>query len=82
MFRINELARGKYGWEGSLRQGKRQEPILLGVECGTKLLYEGKPIAKLEKIHSRWNFGIFVGIRGGVGRYGLQSKARFLAPGL
>ena len=33
------------------------------MEFGEKLLYEVKPTAKLEKINSRWEFGIFVGVR-------------------
>ena len=32
-----------------------------GVEFGEKLLYKVKPTVKLEKINSRWAFGIFVG---------------------
>ena len=48
------------------------------MDFGAELLYKVKPTAKLEKRNSRWEFGIFGGKEeGGVGRYWLQSKARF-----
>ena len=40
-------------------RAKSKKPIVLVVEF--KLLYEVQPTAKLAKVNSRWEFGIFVG---------------------
>jgi hypothetical protein len=37
--------------------------MVLGIEFGEKLLYKVKIKDKLEKINTRWEFGIFVGVR-------------------
>ena len=35
---------------------------MLGIEFGEKLLYKVKPQIKNEKINSRWEYGIFIGV--------------------
>ena len=57
---MNRLEVGK-GGKVAYDRAEAKKPIVLGVEFGEKLLYKVKPTAKLEKINSRWEFGIFVG---------------------
>ena len=59
---MNRLEVGKDG-KVAYDRAKGKKPTVLGVEFGEKLLYKVKPAAKLEKINSRWEFGIFVGVR-------------------
>ena len=42
---------------------KGKKATVLGIEFGEKLLYKKKKWPKLEKMKSRWEKGIFVGIR-------------------
>ena len=42
---------------------KGKKPTVLGIEFGEKVLYKVKPSQKMEKINSRWEYGIFVGVR-------------------
>ena len=49
------------------------------MEFGEKLLYEVKPTAKLEKINSRWEFGIFVGVRRRSGEVWIAVKGKILS---
>ena len=42
---------------------KGKKPTLLGVEFGEKLFYKVKLNSKLEKMNTRWEYGIFVGVR-------------------
>ena len=76
---MNRLEVGKDG-KVAYDRAKGKKPTVLGVEFGENLLYKVTPTAKLEKINSRWEFGIFVGQGGGgggVGRYGLRYKVKF-----
>ena len=59
---MNRLEVGKDG-KVAYDRAKGKKPTVLEVEFGEKLLYKVKPTAKLEKINSRWELGIFVGIR-------------------
>ena len=59
---MNRLEVGKDG-KVAYDRAKGKKPTVLGVEFGERLLYKVKPTAKLEKINSRWEFGIFVGVR-------------------
>ena len=59
---MNRLEVGKDG-KVAYDRAKGKKPTVLGIEFGEKLLYKVKPTAKLEKINSRWEFGIFVGAR-------------------
>ena len=42
---------------------KGKKASVLAVEFGEKLLYKVKPKNKLEKLNSRWEYGIFVGVK-------------------
>ena len=42
---------------------KGKKPTMMGIEFGEKVLYKIKLGQRLEKINSRWDFGIFVGVR-------------------
>ena len=50
---------GKTSYERS--KGKRA--TILGIEFGEKLSYKAKPKDKQEKINTRWEYGISVGVR-------------------
>ena len=66
---------GKVAYDGETRK----KPIVLGVEFAGKLLYKVKPTAKLEKINSRWEFGIFVGVRRRSGEVWIAVKGKVLS---
>ena len=60
---MNRLEVGKDG-KTVYERIKGKKPTVLGIEFGEKLLYKVRPVgSKLEKINSRWEHGIFVGIR-------------------
>ena len=59
---LNRLEIGKDG-KVAYERVKGKKPTVLGIEFGEKLLYKVKPDQKMEKINSRWECGIFVGIR-------------------
>lgn len=42
---------------------KGKKPTILGVEFGEKIMYKVRIGAKLEKMNSQWEHGIFVGVR-------------------
>ena len=42
---------------------KGKSPTVLGIEFGEKLLWRKRGGAKLDKINTKWEYGIFVGIR-------------------
>ena len=42
---------------------KGKKPSVMGVEFGEKLLYKIPMGNKMEKINSRWEYGIFVGVK-------------------
>jgi hypothetical protein len=69
---------GKHG-KVAYDRARGKKAIVLGGDLSESFWYKVKPTAKLGKINSRWEFGIFVGVRrrSGPGRYGLQPKARF-----
>ena len=73
---MNRLEVGKDG-KVAYDRAKGKKPTVLGVEFGEKLLYKVKPTAKLEKINSRWEFGIFVGVRRRSGEVWVAVKVRF-----
>ena len=72
---MNRLEVGKDG-KVAYDRARGKKPTVLGVEWGKKLLYKVKPTAKLEKINSRWEFGIFVGVRRRSGEVWIAVKAR------
>ena len=59
---INRLLLGKDGKTAGERS-KGKSATVLGLEFGEKVLYKKKAKAKMEKINSRWEYGIFVGVR-------------------
>ena len=75
---MNRLEVGKDGKVAHDR-AKGKKPIVLGVEVGGKLLYKVKPTAKVEKINSRWQFGIFVGVRRRSGEVCVAVKGKNLS---
>ena len=75
---MNRLEVGKDG-KVAYDRAKGKKPTVLGVEFGEKLLYKVKPTAKLEKINSRWEFGIFVGVRRRSGEVWVAVKGKVLS---
>ena len=59
---MNRLCQGDDG-KVAYERIKGKKPTILGVEFGEKVMYKVKLGAKLERIHARWEYGIFVGIR-------------------
>jgi hypothetical protein len=59
---INRFKTGSDG-KVSYERVRGKKPTVLGLEFGEKVLYKLKPGAKMEKINSRWDFGIFIGVR-------------------
>ena len=47
----------------SYERSKGKRATVLGIEFGEKLLYKVRPKDKQEKINTRWEYGIFVGVR-------------------
>ena len=75
---MNRLEVGKDG-KVAYDRARGKKPIVLGVEFGEKLLDKVKPTAKLEKINSRWEFGIFVGVRRRSGEVWIAVKGNVLS---
>ena len=50
---------GKTAYERS----KGKKATVLGIELGERLLYKVTPQTKDDKINSRWEYGIFIGVR-------------------
>ena len=73
---MNRLEAGKDG-KVAYDRAKGKKPTVLGVEFGEKLLYKVKPTAKLEKINSRWEFGIFVWVMRRSGEVWIAVTVRF-----
>ena len=72
---LNRLEVGRDGKAAYARcKGKRA--TVLGLEFGEKVLYKGKPDAKMAKIRSRWDSGIFVGFGLRAGRCGSRRPRR------
>ena len=59
------LNRKEVGQDGktSYERCKGKKATVLGIEFGEKLLYKVKPKDKQEKINSRWEYAIFIGVR-------------------
>ena len=51
---------------------------MLGIEFGEKLLYKVKIKDKLQKINTRWEFGIFVGVRRRSGEVWVAVKGKLM----
>ena len=59
---LNRLEEGKDG-KTAYERCKGKKATVLGLEFGEKLLYKLKEDGKQAKIRSRWDHGIFVGVR-------------------
>ena len=59
---MNRLHVGKDG-KTAYERTKGKKATVLGLEFGEKVLYKHKQEAKAAKIRSRWDYGIFVGVR-------------------
>ena len=75
---MNRLEVGKDG-KVAYGRAKGKKPTVLGVEFGEKLLCKVKATAKLEKMNSRWEFGIFVGVRRRSGEVWIAVKGKILS---
>ena len=59
---MNRLHVGKDG-KVAYERIKGKKTTVLGIEFAEKVLFKMKKGTKLEKINSRWDYGIFVGVR-------------------
>ena len=59
---MNRLEVGKDG-KTAYERTKGKAATVLGIEFGEKLVWKKKAGQKMDKINSRWEFGIFVGVR-------------------
>ena len=59
---VNRLEVGK-DRKTAHERAKGRTARVLGVEFGEKLMWKVKPKQILEKINSRWEYDIFVGVR-------------------
>ena len=57
---INRLLVGKDG-KTAYERNKGKSGTVMGIEFGEKVLHLKKDKAKMDKISSRWDYGIFVG---------------------
>ena len=78
LYLMNRLEVGKDG-KVAYDRAKGKKPTVLGVVFGEKLLYKVRPTAKLEKINSRREFGIFVGVRRRSGEVWFAVKGKVLS---
>ena len=75
---LNRQAVGKDG-KTAYERCKGKSTKVLGIEFGEKLLYKVKPKDKNEKINSRWEFGIFIGVRRRSGELWISIKDQVIA---
>jgi hypothetical protein len=59
---MNRLEVGKDG-KTAYERNKGKNATVLGIEFGEKLVWKKKSGQKMNKINSKWEFGIFVGVR-------------------
>ena len=77
VYLMNRLEVGKDG-KTAYERVKGKKATVLGIEFGEKLLYKVKIKDKLEKINSRWEFGIFVGVRRRSGELWVAVKGKLM----
>jgi hypothetical protein len=72
------LNRRDVGLDGktAYERNKGKKASVLGLEFGEKLLYKVKTGDKMQKINSRWELGIFVGVRQASGELWVAVKDR------
>ena len=73
-FLLNRLEVGKDG-KTAYERVKGKSATVLGIEFGEKLLWKKKAQSKMDKISSRWGYGIFVGERVRSGEFWVSTKA-------
>ena len=61
-FLLNRLKVGKDG-RTAYERCKGKKATVLGLEFGEKVLYKVRTEAKMAKLRSRWEYGIFIGVR-------------------
>ena len=61
-FLLNRLKVGKDG-RTAYERCKGKKATILGLEFGEKVLYKVRTEAKMAKLRSRWEYGIFIGVR-------------------
>jgi hypothetical protein len=71
---LNRLEVGKDGKTAHERV-KGKTASVLGLEFGEKLLWKRKPTDKMDKISSRWDHGVFVGVRVRSGEFWVATVA-------
>ena len=59
---VNRLEVGK-DVKTAYERTKSKAAIVMGLESGEKIMWKKKGKAKMDKASSRWDFGIFVGVR-------------------
>ena len=70
---LNRLEVGKDG-KTPYERTKGKAATVLGVEFGEKLLWKKRAGQKMDKISSRWSYGIFVGVRSRSGELWVADK--------
>ena len=70
---VNRLEVGKDG-KTAYERSRGKKATVLGIEFGEKLLWKKKQKDKMEKINTRWEYGIFVGVRRRSGEVWLATK--------
>ena len=73
-FLLNRLELGKNG-KPAYERVKGKSATVLGIEFGEKLLWKKKAQSKMDKISSRWECGIFVGVRVRSGEFWVATEA-------
>lgn len=75
------MNRSEVGKDGktAYERVRGKKATVLGVEFGEKLLYKVKVKKKLEKINTRWEFGIFVGVRRRSGEVWVATKGQLIS---
>ena len=75
---MNRKEVGKDG-KTAYERCKGKKATVLGIEFGEKLLYKVKAQTKQEKINSRWEYGIFIGVRRRSGELWIAIKDKVFA---
>ena len=70
---LNRLEVGKDG-KTAYERTKGKAASVLGVEFGEKLLWKKKAGQKMDKVSTKWEYGIFVGVRPKSGEFWMADK--------
>ena len=70
---LNKREVGKDG-KTAYERNKGKKGEVLAVEFGEKLLWKVRPKNKMEKLNARWEYGVFVGVKGVSGEIWVATK--------